>query len=269
MIGSDSLTRNDGAMAEYRIDELARVAETTVRNVRSYQDRGLLPPPRRQGRVAFYSDDHVARLRLIGQLLERGYTLANIRELLAAWESGQNVGALLGLEAALSEPWSDEAPTVIGFDDLARLFGAGTELDPEGLQRASAEAVAAGLIEPRDDGFLVTRPRLLHIAAELVAAGIPVEVMLDLGVELTRAIDDIAGLFVGLVTEHVIDPLGEPIPASEIPRVAEVVRRLRPLAQQSVDVLLADAMERRVGAELGQRLSRMSRLTEERRTEAS
>ncbi|MFB9386717.1 MerR family transcriptional regulator [Pseudonocardia petroleophila] len=36
---------------EYRIDELAHTAGTTVRNIRAYQDRGLLPPPRRVGRV--------------------------------------------------------------------------------------------------------------------------------------------------------------------------------------------------------------------------
>ena len=65
-------------MAEYRIDELARLADTTVRNVRVYQDRGLLAPPRRQGRVGIYSEAHLARLRLIGQLLRRGYTFANI-----------------------------------------------------------------------------------------------------------------------------------------------------------------------------------------------
>ena len=43
-------------MAEYRIDDLAREAGTTVRNVRVYQDRGLLPPPRREGRAGIYSD---------------------------------------------------------------------------------------------------------------------------------------------------------------------------------------------------------------------
>src|SRR5579872_4663262 len=98
-------------VSEYRIDDLARVAGTTVRNVRAYQDRGLLPPSRREGRVAFYSSAHVARLQIISQLLERGYTLSNIGELLAAWESGQNVGDLLGLEAALAAPWSDDTPT--------------------------------------------------------------------------------------------------------------------------------------------------------------
>src|SRR5687768_2206317 len=97
-------------VADYRIDDLAREAGATVRNVRAYQDRGLLPPPRREGRVGIYTDAHLARLRLIGQLLERGYTLANIAELVDAWERGHGLGDLLGLGAALAEPFSDEAP---------------------------------------------------------------------------------------------------------------------------------------------------------------
>jgi DNA-binding transcriptional MerR regulator len=43
-------------LAEYRVAEVARLAGMTVRNVRVYQDRGLLPPPRRQGRIGLYSD---------------------------------------------------------------------------------------------------------------------------------------------------------------------------------------------------------------------
>ncbi len=93
---------------EYRIDELARQAGTTVRNVRAYQDRGLLPPPRRQGRVGFYSEFHLARLRLIGALLGRGYTLSNITELIAGWERGKDLGELLGPGTALIGSWSDE-----------------------------------------------------------------------------------------------------------------------------------------------------------------
>src|SRR5579885_2120055 len=62
-------------MSEYSVDELAHIAGTTVRNVRTYQDRGVLPPPEKRGRKGFYNDTHLARLRLIGQLLQRGYTL--------------------------------------------------------------------------------------------------------------------------------------------------------------------------------------------------
>ncbi|WP_244233574.1 MerR family transcriptional regulator, partial [Pseudomonas aeruginosa] len=67
---------------EYSVDELARAAGSSVRNVRAYQDRGLLPPPERRGRVGVYFDSHLKRLRLISQLLERGYSSANIKELL-------------------------------------------------------------------------------------------------------------------------------------------------------------------------------------------
>src|SRR4051794_678454 len=85
-------------VTEYRIDDLARAAGTTVRNIRAYRDRGLAPPPRRHGRLALYDDTHVDRLRLIGGLLHRGYTLANIAELIEAWEGGRDVGELLGVE---------------------------------------------------------------------------------------------------------------------------------------------------------------------------
>src|SRR6516162_7809268 len=97
-------------VAEYRIDELARVADLSVRNIRVYQDRGLLAPPRRQGRVGIYTDAHLARLRLIGQLLRRGYTFANIAELLAAWERGGDVAEIFDFESAIGDPWSDEVP---------------------------------------------------------------------------------------------------------------------------------------------------------------
>src|SRR5215467_7263554 len=88
-------------MGEYRIDELARLAATTVRNVRVYQDRGLLAPPRRDGRVGIYTDAHLARLRLIGRLLRRGYTFAIIGEMLAVWERGGDLAEILDLESAI------------------------------------------------------------------------------------------------------------------------------------------------------------------------
>ena len=242
----------DGAEGGYRIDELARVAGTTVRNVRAYQDRGLLPPPQRQGRVGIYSDAHLARLRLVGQLLERGYTTANIRELLLAWESGQDVGDLLGLEAALGAPWSDDIAVVISPADLAALFGGATP-EPGDIERA----VELGVVEVVAGGFLVRRPRVLRAGAELVAAGVPLSAVLELGAQLRRDMDHVAAAFVDLVTTHVFEPLGQPIPAAAVPRLAEIVRRLRPLAGEAVGSELADAMERRVGEQLRRRLGRM------------
>src|SRR5579872_5279916 len=140
------MTTTDGTVVdvdiEYRIDDLARLAGTTVRNVRSYQDRGLLPAPRRQGRIALYSEAHLARLRLVSQMLERGYSLANIRELVDAWETGQDVGDLLGLEAALTGPWSDESPLVLDDKALASMFGGAPADGPEAAAAAGAPEVA-------------------------------------------------------------------------------------------------------------------------------
>jgi DNA-binding transcriptional MerR regulator len=263
---------------EHRIDELALLAGTTVRNVRAYQDRGLLPRTRREGRVVLYGEEHVARVKLIVRLLERGYTLANIGELIGAWQSGQDVGDLLGLEAALVEPWTEEAPTVMDAAELAAMFG--DSVGPDEI----TTAVGAGLIETAgvtagDDlggpgheasqAFLVQNPRLLHVGAELVGVGIPLRAVLELGAELRNEIDRIATSFVDLIVRNVFDPVGEPIPRADVPRLAEIVRRLRPLAKEAVDAELADAMERHVHEELIARLDRMLAGLERHETEAS
>lgn len=268
---------NERPEREYRIDELARLAGTTVRNVRAYQDRGVLPPARREGRVAFYSDAHLARLRVISQLLERGYTLANIGELIEAWQTGQNVGDMLGLEAVLAEPWTDEEPMVVDAEELSSVFGISTT-DEELVSLA----IELGVIEAREPSgssgegessayqtFVVPKPRLLHVGAELVAAGIPLAAVLELGVRLRDQVDRIARSFVDLAVTHVFDPVGEPIPSEEIPRLTEIVRRIRPLAKEAVDAELADAMERHVQAELRERLERMLQGFERSHTEAS
>ncbi|MFJ2111671.1 MerR family transcriptional regulator, partial [Streptomyces sp. NPDC087850] len=57
---------------EYRMAELAREAGITVRTVRFYRERGLIAPPRREGRIAWYDGNHLARLRTITALRERG-----------------------------------------------------------------------------------------------------------------------------------------------------------------------------------------------------
>ena len=243
-------------MVEYRIDELAREAGATVRNVRAYQDRGLLPPPRRVGRVGVYTEHHLVRLRLIGELLRRGYSLANIAELLTAWERGGELRDVLGLEMAVAGPWSDEAPVHLSADELAGLF--------EGVDAAHAvpRAVKAGFLEPEGDGFRVASPRELQAAVELVAAGVPLDAVLGLGAELRNRIDDVAASFVDLVSTHVFDAVGD-LSEADVPRLAELVRRLRPLAQTVVDAELARAMERNARARLGERLAALFEAADE------
>jgi DNA-binding transcriptional MerR regulator len=246
--------------AEYRIDELAREAGTTVRNVRAYQDRGLIAPPRRVGRAGVYDDAHLSRLKIIGQLLDRGYTLANIGELIGALERGYDVGELLGFSAALTGPWSDEKPTTITAEELNVMFGGG---DPETLQ----EALKLGFVEPSGERFRVPSPKLLEAGAEMFAAGIPLDAIMGIARALRRDVDRIAKKFVETTEEHLFDPHGEELPPPEdVARLADLVRRLRPLAQMAVDAELARAMERHVQARLSRRLER---LTEQATSDAS
>src|ERR1700749_2886857 len=110
-------------MSEYRVDDLARAAGMTVRNVRAYQERGLLPAPVRRGRTSWYDETHLARLRLIGQLLDRGYTSVHIADFISTWEAGHDLGQTLGLEAALLAPASGEITEQLSLDELIAMFG--------------------------------------------------------------------------------------------------------------------------------------------------
>ncbi len=238
---------------EYRIDELARVAGTTVRNVRVYQDRGLLPPPRRQGRVGIYDEAHLARLRLIGQLLDRGYNLAHIAELISAWEQGRDLSHVLGLEAAITGPWSDEIPGYVTREELALALGG--DPSPEDIERA----VRLGVIELEGARFRVPSPRLLHAGSELAAAGMPVGVILDLAEELREDLSRAAHSLVEAVATHLVGERGTgELPSDEeTARLAAVIQRLRPLAQMAVDAQLARAMEDEMRTLLGERLSEL------------
>jgi DNA-binding transcriptional MerR regulator len=240
-------------MAEYRIDDLARAAGTTVRNVRLYQERGLLPPPERRGRVGIYTEAHLARLRLIAQLLERGYTYANIAELVSAWEHGRDLADVLGLEAELTGFWSDEIPDYATLTELRKLFSG--KLTPALIRRA----LKLGVIEVEGRRFRIPSPRLLHAGAELADLGIPLDLILDIFDQLQRDLEENARRLVQSVAGHILrdrDPDWLPSGA-EIPELAALIHRLRPLAQGAVDAQLARSMERQVRNVLGDRLAQV------------
>jgi DNA-binding transcriptional MerR regulator len=234
-------------MGEYRIDELARLAVTTVRNVRVYQDRGLLAPPRRAGRVGIYTDAHLARLRLIGQLLRRGYTFANIGELLSVWERGGDLAEILDLESAVGHPWSDEIAAYVTEDRLREMFGA--EITADNLSRA----VSLGVLEADGARFRVPSPRLLSAGAELVSAGMTLRAVLDLAGRLRTHVDAAAGELASTVTSHVLAAHLQDgmLQGQDIAEVAAITRRLRPLAQTAVDAMLAQAMSQHVQEAMG------------------
>ncbi|WP_346776731.1 MerR family transcriptional regulator [Streptomyces sp. HNM0574] len=301
----ESPGRGDVHRAEYRIEDLSRRSGATVRTIRAYQDRGLLPKPTRRGRANVYDDTHLARLRQIADLLDRGYTLASIKELLEAWDEGRGLGGVLGLVTEVEGPWTDEEPGRLTRAELTAMFsprseaacarpgaagehGAGQEPGTshefstsderevpaygtqaktgevaagegegprEGLQpntpttplQAIEEAVALGVLVPlagRPDEFLVPSPQELAVAAELHAAGVPLGAITGHLRELRGQVEHIASRFVDFTNEHVfIRYVGVPPTDADVTEAAELVRRLRPLAQQTVDAELARAMQ--------------------------
>ncbi|MET7573487.1 MerR family transcriptional regulator [Streptomyces sp. NPDC005492] len=226
----------------YRIEDLARLSGATVRTIRAYQDRGLLPRPERRGRANVYADVHLARLHQIADLLDRGYGLASIKELLEAWDTGRGLGGVLGLVAEVDGPWTDEEAVRISRAELERRFGGSPD------DAAVAEAVALGVLEPvpgDTDSFLVPSPQELAVAVELHSSGVPLSAISSHLRELRVQVEHIASRFLEFTTEHVfaryLDGPHRPTDA-DAAEAASLVRRLRPLAQQTVDAELARAM---------------------------
>lgn len=237
---------------EYSVGELARAARTTVRNIRAYQDRGLIPPPERRGRKGVYGQEHLSRLRIIGQLLSRGYTLSSIGELLAAWDQGHGLGELLGFESAIASPWTDEVPAYYSLVDLVRLFGA--RFSMRWLSRASE----LGVLEMEGTRFRAPSPRMLQAGAELARAGIPMDDMLDVVVSLRNNVEHAAEAMVLLVERHILRRYGEGMPpAEDMQRLGELVWRLRPLVEMAVHAEVARAMELAATRHLGDRLGKL------------
>ncbi|WP_212567259.1 MerR family transcriptional regulator [Pseudonocardia sp. Ae150A_Ps1] len=230
-----------GADTDYRIDDLARAAGMTVRNVRSYQERGLLHPPRRDGRRALYDDTHLGRLRIIGRLLDRGYTTVTIAELLAEWERGRDLGVVLGLETAVSALWPPRPATPMTPEALTALFP-GADVDA---------LVAAGLVHHHRGTHTAPSQQILAAAADLVRAGVPSEVVLDLARRTTTALDGMARDLLDAVVTHLVDggsAVAHPDDAlpddSAADRAATALRSLTPALTTGIAELLAATLER-------------------------
>lgn len=247
----DTLSPSGDSTIEFSIDELARKTDTTVRNIRAYQDRGLLPPPERRGRKGIYNDAHLSRMRIINRLLERGYTLANISELIDSWETGNDIADLMGLETAVSSPWSDEVPDYKTMPQLVKQFG--KDFSPAALRKA----IELDIIRPEGMRYRIPSPRMLHAGAELVRVGIPLEDMLDVVAALRQNVEQAADAMVQLVEQHVFDRYGDGnLPPTEaLPELADIVWRLRPLVEMAVLPEVARAMEKSADQHLGDRLA--------------
>jgi DNA-binding transcriptional MerR regulator len=219
------------------VDELARAAGTTVRNVRVYQDRGLLPPPERRGRLGLYGPDHLRRLRLVLRMLGRGYPLAAIRELVEAWEDQRDLGSVLGLEEAITAPYQSEGPRRLPAAEFRDLLG--------GDEVAAARALETGLAQADGEDVTIPNPRFFEVGLELLGEGFPPRAMVEVAAGIARAMDEVARMCVSFVDEHLWrDFVDAGMPATDAERVAAIIQRMRPRAQAAADAALAEAMEK-------------------------
>jgi len=151
------------------IDELARQAGMTVRNVRAHQSRGLLPPPEIRGRTGYYGPEHVDRLELIKDLQAEGFGLEVIGRILDR-SPGTTAAEVLNFTRAVAEPFGDEQPEVVAQEVLLEHWG--EQLTPKLAERVQK----LGLVRPVGDGrYEILSPRLYAASEELGALGIPLE----------------------------------------------------------------------------------------------
>jgi DNA-binding transcriptional MerR regulator len=228
----------------FTIDELARLAGSNVRNVRLYQERGLLPPVVRQGRSVRYGQAHLERLELVRDLISRGYPLAAIRELLDAWE-GRGLEGLcdtLGFKEEVHPQANVEEPREVSVDDLSRALPTADAAD---INRA----IEIGLLERTGDGFLTRSPMLLDATAELVADGVPISKVLDSAGDLRASMEGLAHRFVAMFVNHFFIRAGNSQLSGEaLTNISATMQRYLVLAGDAVEAEFARAMQKAIAS---------------------
>ncbi|NNJ07366.1 MerR family transcriptional regulator [Streptomyces sp. PKU-MA01144] len=147
------------------VDELAARAGVTVRTIRFYGTRGLLPPPRiGPRRVGHYGAEHLSRLALIEELQHQGMTLAAIERYLEQLPPGLSAQDL-AIHRALVASWAPESSEETGLRELERR--AGRPLSEQDIDRLAAmgvlERTAAPDVFRLDGGLLRLGVELLDV----------------------------------------------------------------------------------------------------------
>lgn len=233
------------------IDELARKIGMTVRNIRAHGSRGLLPPPQLRARTGYYGPEHIARLELIQELQTEGFNLDLIRRLLEG--AGGSSSEVLRFKHALSRPFADEQPQVVGIAELIAQWGSA---DPKMLMKS----LSLGLLRQLPDGrFEVPSPRLAKAGLELQKLGVPLERSLEFTATVREHADRLAQIYVDLFLETVWTPFEQAgRPDEGWPAVQDALDRLQPLASESLLAVFGMAMRAatdRAGAEALKRMA--------------
>lgn len=220
----------------WSLEELAERTGVPPRTIRYYQAEKLLQKPERDrhdARVARYGEDHAERLRLIGELRDRGLKLPAIRTLLHEGDATTRVADWLGLDASLRGAWGQEAPVLVDRAELARLVAetpAGTQVHLED----------AGLITRQGGAWLIPSPNLVELCLRLVRDGVRIDLVIEAGEilqqHLHKAAEQLIELFVAA--------LGQGFGAGT--DTETLVNALRPATRDAAGVIFQLQLERAI-----------------------
>ncbi|MFJ9691693.1 MerR family transcriptional regulator [Kitasatospora sp. NPDC101183] len=235
-----------GGEARLTVDELAARAGMTVRTVRFYGTKGLLPPPELgPRRVGLYGAAHLDRLELIEELQRQGLTLAAIERYLARLP--QDSSPLdLAIHRALVASWTPGAAEELGRAQLERRAGRG--LSEEQVDRL----VAMGALERTEDPELFRAdPGLLPLGVRILDVPIPLETLLAARAVVLEHSRATARELQRLFRETVWKPYRESAPdAEDLARMKALTDHIQPMVAQA----LVTAFQRFLREELGEEL---------------
>jgi DNA-binding transcriptional MerR regulator len=209
------------------VDELAAATGMTVRTTRYYAGLGLLPPPTRRGRMAYYSAEHRARLELIRALQDHGFTLAAIEKYLARLPADASVEDL-AVQRAMLTSWKSGGHEVVSRRQLETR--AGRKLGTEQLERLEASMG----IRPLDDNRFELLPAF-DVAVKSLDLDIPVDSLAAAGEAITRHMDALADELTSILKDRVLAPyLESPKTEADKAKFEQTMSRLRQLTLEAV-----------------------------------
>jgi DNA-binding transcriptional MerR regulator len=222
------------------VEQLAAAAGVSVRTVRFYAAKGLVPPPQLRGRLGLYTTEHLARLQLIRDLRDKGFTLGAIAEYLGRMPEDATATDVAVYGAMLS-PWVSEAPEELTRTELDE--AAGRAIDDEALDGL----VAAGIVRRLDDGRVQLRRADLALGVEWLDLPLP-RTMLERSRELIdAATGQLAEDLGDLLRRELLHPyLQGELPPEQRDALSDVIARLKPLTIQAVVTAMERSVDRAV-----------------------
>ena len=245
-----------GAAPGFVIEELSRRTGITVRSLRSYQSRKLLPPPDVRGRTGYYGERHIARIQLIQDLQSEGFKLNSIARMLD--EGGRSDADLLRFTRSVRGLFADSEGAIVGIDELSERFGATAESGAKPLDRA----IRLGLLRKVDDEhFEELAPRLIRAGEHAVhTLGLSAEEALDVVAQLRKHAEGVARLYLELFLSRVWTPFVDAgRPQEQWPAVQAALDDVRQLATDALVGAFEVVMSERVGEAFGRELARSGR----------